>query len=192
MKVEFTYHKQYFDIALEHYKEIKILQKERDEIIQSLKVAGKSSSDEMADSTASKNDRIGHLALIVVVFSALSLEAFINDYAIGSFSKSYFENYLDKIELFSKWIVIPRIITGTQLDPGSKALQGLDWLIKLRNRLVHYKSKVVEIKEIANEDFLWEEDAQKAMGTVRNLMLELKKIDNKVNIAWVETSTRTK
>jgi len=71
MKAEFSYHSEYFDIALEHYNEIKILQKELDEITRKSKEAGKSSSDEIVDLIARKNDRIGYLALIVVVFSAL-------------------------------------------------------------------------------------------------------------------------
>lgn len=120
MKVEFTYHDQYLDIAIEHYEEIRTLQKELDDIRQRLKNAGESSSNEMADLIGAKDDRIGDLALIVVVFCALSVEAFINHYAIAILSKSYLKNYLDKLDLFSKWIVIPRITTRKQLDLGRK------------------------------------------------------------------------
>lgn len=191
MKAEFSYHSQYFDIALEHYNEIKILQKELDEITRKSKEAGKSSSDEIVDLIARKNDRIGYLALIVVVFSALSIEAFINDYAIGRLSKNYFKKYLDKLDVFSKWIVIPRITTGTQLDPGSKTLQGLDWLTELRNNLVHYKSKKIEIEEIQTTDFLWESDAKRAVETVINLALELNNIDAQVYVGWVENEHKS-
>jgi hypothetical protein len=185
MKVEFTYHDRYLDIALEHYKEISILQKELDDIRQRLSKAGESSSNKMTDLIAAKYDRIGHLALIVVVFCALSAEAFINNYAIASLSKSYLESYLDKLDLFSKWIVIPRITTRKQLDPGSKALQDLDWLITLRNKLIHYKSKLIEVGEIKETDFLWEEDAKRAVETARNLVTRLGGIDSRVSVTWL-------
>ena len=191
MKAEFSYHSEYFDIALEHYNEIKILQKELDEITRKSKEAGKSSSDEIVDLIARKNDRIGYLALIVVVFSALWIEAFINDYAIGRLSKNYFKKYLDKLDVLSKWIVIPRITTGTQLDPGSKALQDLDWLTELRNKLVHYKSKKIEVEQIQTTDFLWESDAKRAIETVINLALELNNIDAQVYVGWVENEHKS-
>jgi len=185
MKITLTYHEEFFNIALDTYKEITKLEKEHSEIQLRLQQAGKS-SDAIVDLLAEKNDRIGRLTLIVVVFCATSLEAYINDYAIDHLSKSYFSRYLDKLDLLSKWIVIPRITTGTQLNTGSKPVQDLSWLINLRNGLVHYKTKVKEIEQLQTTDFLWFNDAKRAIDTVRNLVLELKKIDKKVNTAWLK------
>jgi len=94
------------------------------------------------------------------------------------------KTYLDKLDLLSKWVVIPRIITGTQLDAGSKALQELSWLITLRNKLVHYKSRKIEITDIKETDFLWGNDAKRAIETVKNLAQELKKIDADIYVEW--------
>jgi len=98
---------------------------------------------------------------------------------------------LDKLDVLSKWIVIPRITTGTQLDPGSKALQDLDWLTELRNKLVHYKSKKIEVEQIQTTDFLWESDAKRAIETVINLALELNNIDAQVYVGWVENEHKS-
>lgn len=187
MKVEFTYYEEFFHVAIDTYKKIEKSEKELNELQVNTSEQDKS-SDDFADKVAEKNDRIGRLALVVVVFCATSLEAFINHYAISHLSKNYLKTYLDKLDLLSKWIVIPRITTGTQLDAGVKAFQDLSWLISLRNKLVHYKTRKVNIEELKDTDFLWLEDAKRAIETVKNVAQELEKIDNNINIEWTTRS----
>lgn len=187
MKIEFTYYEEFFHVAIDIYKEIEKAEKELNELQINTSKQDKS-SDDFIDKVAEKNDRIGRLALIVVVFCATSLEAFINHYATSHLSKNYLKTYLDKLDLLSKWIVIPRITTGTQLDAGVKAFQDLSWLISLRNKLVHYKARKVNIEELKDKDFLWSEDAKRAIETVKNVAQELEKIDNNINIEWTTKS----
>jgi len=187
MKIEFTYYEEFFHVAIDTYKEIEKSEKELNELQINTSKQDKS-SDDFSDKVAEKNDRIGRLALVVVVFCATSLEAFINHYAISHLSKNYLKTYLDKLDLLSKWIVIPRITTGTQLDAGVKAFQDLSWLISLRNKLVHYKARKVNIEELKDTDFLWSEDAKRAIETVKNVAQELEKIDNNINIEWTTKS----
>ena len=184
-KIEWTHHEEYFKIALDHYKNIKKLKKEQDDIQEKLK-RKKNILDAEVDLLAEKNDAIGQHALVVIIFSALTLEAYINNYAINQLSRNYLTKYLDKIDLLSKWVVIPRIITGEQLNPGSKPVQDLSQLITLRNKLVHYKSRKIGIDKIKESDFLWEYDAEKAIRTVKNIVLKLKKIDKKIDIDWIK------
>jgi len=185
VEAEFAYHGDYFKIAVETYEQIKRLRKEHDRIQEELKHE-KEVSDERVFQLATKNDAIEQQARVVIIFSALSVEAYINDYAISQLSKNYLTNYLDKLDLLSKWIVIPRIITGKQLDPGAKSVQDLSWLITQRNNLVHYKSRKKAIDEIEASDFYWDYDAEKAMKTVKNLVLRLKEIDKTVDIHWLK------
>jgi hypothetical protein len=183
MKIELNYYEDFFHIAIDSYKEISNLEKELNVLHINTSKSDKS-SDDFTDKVAEKNDRIGRLALIVVIFCTTSLEAFINHYAISHLSKNYLKTYLDKLDLFSKWIIIPRIITGRQLDAGSRALQELSWLITLRNKLVHYKSRKIQISDLKDTDFLWEHDAKRAIETVKKLARKLKKIDDAVDIDW--------
>ena len=183
MKVEFTYYKEFFHVATDNYKEIVKLEKEHSELF-----AKASKSNKFIDKLRETDDRIVRLVLIVVVFCATSLDTYINHYAISHLSRNYFKNYLDKLDLLSKWIVIPRIITGTQLDAGSRPLQDLSWLITLRNELLHYKSKKVSVEEIKDTDLLWGKHAERAIETVKNVAQELKKIDNNISIEWTTTS----
>ena len=184
LTVAWTTHDKYFALVLKNYARIETLKKERDEFQSSLK--GKTMSDCDVDVLASRNDAIGELALVVVVFSALTLEAYINHYGISRLSRNYFSNYLDKLDMVAKWIVIPKVATGKRLDPGSAAMQDLDWLVTLRNKLVHYKSKKVALDEIQTSDFLWYEDAARAVRAVRRVTAALKRLDPETEMDWLE------
>ncbi len=183
MEITFSYYVDFFHVAIDTYKEILKLEKEHDVIQENISKL-KKVSDDFTDKLAEKNDRIGRLALVVVIFCATSLEAYINHYAISKLSKNYLKTYLDKLDLFSKWVIIPRLITGTELNAGSKAFQDLSWLITLRNKLIHHKSQKIDISLTKKSDFLWGDDARKAIKTVKNIAKELKKIDIDSDIDW--------
>lgn len=184
-KLPWTHHGEYFKIAFDHNQNIRKLKDEHDKLQKQLKNKKKLTEAEI-DLLAEKNDAIGRDALIVIIFCALSLEAYINYYSAIRLSKNYHSNYLDKLDLLSKWIVIPRLITGKQMDSGSKPIQNLSWLVSLRNKLVHYKAREIPIEEIQESDFFWDYDADKAIKTVGDVMLSLKKLDKKADIHWLE------
>ena len=183
--VTVSYYSDYAKIALENYTIIEQLLAERkviDEKINSTKHYPKEVY-EWADTFI----KINRYSRIVVIFCALSLEAFINDYAINRTSKSYLKNYLDKLDLYSKWVVIPRLLTGSQLDTGAQPMQDLDWLITQRNRLVHFKTETVEAGKVTTKiRFYNEQVAQKALNTVKNVVLALHKIDKRANETWLK------
>jgi mevalonate kinase len=79
----------------------------------------------------------------------MCLESFIYDYAAHNLSDIYVKKYLDKLGLKSKWLIIPRLVTGKDFPTDSKAFQGLQKLIEERNKLVHYKSR----PEPSDEEF---------------------------------------
>ena len=187
LKIGWTHHGDYFKVVMDTYSRIQELKREHDQFQRSLK--GKKVSNDDVAVLASKNDAIGELALIVIVFSAFTLEAYINHYGINHFSRNYFSNYLDKLDLLAKWLVIPRVVTGKKLNPGSHAMQDLSWLVSLRNRLAHFKSKTITVEEIKESDFLWHEDAERAVGTVKRVVSLLKRIDPKAETDWVDQET---
>lgn len=87
---------------------------------------------------------------ISICFSAMALEAFIYDYAARNLGDGYVSQYLDKLDLTSKWLVVPRLITGSVIDSGCQAINLLRELVRERNHLVHSKSKPVSL----NPEFL--------------------------------------
>jgi hypothetical protein len=191
LSLPWTQHSSYYHLAIENWRRIQDLKAEHDTIEQSL-AAKTSISDDDAIQLAAKNDAIGELALVVVIFCAFTLEAYINHYGINRLSRNCHTKYLDKLDVVAKWVVIPRLVTGKDLGPGSQAVQDLSWLVGLRNKLAHYKSKVLTLGEIKTSDFLWYEDAEHAIRTVERIMAALKSIDHEAEADWVSSGEKPK
>lgn len=79
--------------------------------------------------------------ILAVISTALFLEAYIYDYAARMESASYVDKYLDKLDPVAKWAVIPRLLSPPGLARDSDAFGRLKRLFKLRNDLVHHKTK---------------------------------------------------
>jgi len=80
---------------------------------------------------------------IVIVFSWMTLESLVYDYAAVQFSDTYVKKYLETMSTLSKLIVIPQLASGNKFPTDGQAYQYLDELQKVRNDLVHYKSSPV-------------------------------------------------
>jgi hypothetical protein len=179
IEVQFQYYESFYSIAVESYKHILRICSHRDK--------KKVITDRDIDFICECNAQIERLAISSVVFSCMCLESFINCYGISHYSKTYFENYLDKLDLKSKWIIIPRLINGLQLETESIAFKNFSELIKLRNKLVHDKPKTKKVSRTLASDWITENEAKLSVETVQNVLTELKKIDNKTNIKWTNT-----
>lgn len=129
-----AYYKIAFDnyvVALYHDTEAKAIPEDRDW------------KDRMINLTMHGSMRHQH-SIISVICSAMAAEAFINYYGLNRLTKNQFEHY-DKLGLYVKWCVLPLVIIGKGLKRSGPALQRLDKLIWLRNRLVHYKSASIDL-----------------------------------------------
>lgn len=130
--------------------------------------------------------------VIVVVFATMCLEAFIYDYAASNFSDTFVKNYIDKLDLKSKWIIVPQLVTRKAFDTNSKAYALLTKLVKYRNKLVHTKSKPMPNlgKDIEKRDAIHHtrEDmltiVENACSTIEECICELEKIDNRKRKPW--------
>lgn len=131
-----------------------------------------------------------------VVFAAMAAEAFINYYAVRKGSSSQLEKYFDNLTPMQKWLIVPAYYNGgSQLDPGKRPLQDLDYLVKLRNNLVHAKPQVsVKLDDQGFQrtsdwrDFYGPsvEEATRCVNAVRDLVTALNTIDNAVQTDWLE------
>jgi hypothetical protein len=183
-KIPFTYHPNFFRIAEDNWRRIHQLKQEHDDLQKQLG-RDKNADDDIAHQLAQKNDAIGELAVVVIVLCAFTLEAYIDDYAIHRLSRNYFEKYVDRLGLVAKWVVIPRLVSGQQLDPGSRPLQHIVWLVGVRNKLVHYKSKELALDQIKESDFLWYEDAERAITAVKEAVRVLGSLDPLAETDWL-------
>jgi hypothetical protein len=85
-------------------------------------------------------DKLAMSSFIVIVFSALVLEAYIYDYAARHLTDAFVKDHLDRLDTFSKWIIVPELVTGKRLSQPSNWQGALMRLIKARNSVIHYKS----------------------------------------------------
>ncbi len=84
---------------------------------------------------ASGHEKSGQ-AIVAIIFSALTLEAYANSIAHQRLSHLY-RNTLDKLDLPGKWIVIPKMAFGEGLDPAGEVIGRIRRLHKERNALIH-------------------------------------------------------
>ena len=178
--VSLSNHKTFFAIATRNLSEIRLLVNERDS-----RTKGHEIADNDVDFICVKNALIERCAMITIVFSAMTVESYINQYGIERSSCNYFRNYLDKPDLKSKWVLFPRLFAGKQLDTGSGSLQLLGELIVLRNRLVHDRTRKKRISELNDSDWVGELQAKQAVDTVRELLGDLAKLDADVDLEWL-------
>lgn len=186
--ISFNNHKTYYSVAHRNYLEIQRIKSELDELQRKLKDRKTTNAD--IDFICERNAAIQRHAIVVVIFSAFALEAFINNYAIENFSKSYLENYLDRLEPDSKWVIITKLVNGRQLNTDSHAFELLKHLFSFRNKLAHYKTKTKPIDEIRDDDWIGLGEAESAIKTVWSIIEELGKIDNKISTDWLNDAER--
>jgi hypothetical protein len=83
-----------------------------------------------------------------IVFAAMCLESGIYDYAAEGMGDRFTRAYLDKIDLKTKWLIIPHLVCGQMMRRDGAAFQALDSLISVRNELVHSKSKSARLDDL--------------------------------------------
>jgi hypothetical protein len=80
------------------------------------------------------------------VFTALYFEAFIYDYAATCIGDRYVLDHIDKLDFISKWVVVPRLTVGKEIDKSAIAYASLKRLHRDRNSLVHLKSRPLNLE----------------------------------------------
>lgn len=110
--------------------------------------------------------------IVSVVFTAMYFEAFIYDYAASCLGDNYAKDHLDKLDFISKWLVIPRLITGKELSKEGQAYQCLKRLHKDRNSLVHLKSRELVFNNDEMVKYLQDReiDIQESVGNCRSAL----------------------
>lgn len=87
------------------------------------------------------SDKLSKETVKSVIFLATFLEAYIYDYSGSHLGDKFSMEHLDKLSLTSKWIVIPKLITGKEINQSKAFFSKLKELVKWRNRLIHDKSQ---------------------------------------------------
>lgn len=178
MKIPFNNYKSFWKIALINHNETIKCCNEKNKINITNQI------DEI-DSICIQNAKIEKHAMISIVFSIMTLESFINNYAIENFSNSYFKNYLDNLNLKSKILLIPKLVKNNQIDTNSESFCLLNKTLKIRDRLVHDKTKYIDVSKPFDYEWLTEKESKTAIDAVIKIVSDLKKIDSNIDIDWI-------
>jgi hypothetical protein len=87
-------------------------------------------------------------AMIAVTFAGMTLEAFFYDYAADALGDQYVRDHLDKLDLPSKYLVYPKLVCGAAPNKGERTFELVRKLTRLRNELVHAKSKAFPLAQL--------------------------------------------
>jgi hypothetical protein len=182
-------------IVRENYQKLLVIESQQEAIQERL---DKSDTDEnkLAEFELLRlENEAWNCAVIVIVFSAIAIEAYIFDYAARNLSDAYVQNYLDKLDPLSKWVVIPQLVTGKELPRGQRWFELTKRLIQQRNSIIHYKSSsppskyddaIAYYKKLQHNSGQIYSAAKEALELFDLLMDGMKNIDPK-EIVWIDS-----
>ena len=125
------------------------------------------------------------------VFGVTAAESFIYNYGVSTISQKHRHSveHIDKIDTYSKWILIPALSCGKEIDKNSTAMNDFNQLIKVRNAIIHSKPKIVNNfsddqivragEKIENQAKERRAIAKKAPSIFIHLVQELLKVDDR-------------
>lgn len=148
-------HNFYFEIAISSFEKIKDSYESLEQYKSKLDNTETNSEEyyELHGKKSSSENEFYELCIKTIVFCSMCLEAAIYDYSASYLGDNYVGKHLDKLDLFSKWRLIPRLITGRDTRVGTPPYERLNSLIGTRNSLIHAKSKrITSIEDLAKID----------------------------------------
>lgn len=85
---------------------------------------------------------------IIIVFSVMALETFINDYLAVCLTDDFYYQNLDRLNLLQKIEITFSLIWSDPIDKSKKLYKYLKDIIKERNHFVHTKSQQFDFKKL--------------------------------------------
>lgn len=114
-----------------------------------------------------------HSYLETIVFSALSLEAYINYYIIHLTSEDYFLKQYRNRSIKDKWLNVPGELKNIKFDESTDEIIRFKETIDARNNLVHFKSKKLNGHEYSKVQSNYKELAIKALQSIKEMRVLL-------------------
>ena len=129
----------YCDIAMRAYYNAYLLHE---------KIKKENYSGELSEEKSLLEEQV----VVTVVFSAMCIEAFFNDYAAACLGDSEFYDNFDRLSALSKFKLISKFILKTDIDKSKAYYSYLRSLFSLRDSYVHSKSKEISFKGFTEEE----------------------------------------
>jgi hypothetical protein len=123
------------------------------------------------------------------ILCAASLEAHINIRAENLLSKRSWTAF-EKMGIDAKWLCLPKLQDLAGFDVGAQPFQGFDRLIKIRNRLVHWKDHKEPYHGFEDPDSFAQklsltfDSVDESVGAVKGMVSELSKQLGEERAPW--------
>lgn len=129
-------------------------------------------------------DRLNKSIVSTIIFSAMAIESFINNYAAACLGDSEFYDNFDRLSIISKFELIARFILNSEINKSASYYYRLKILFRNRDYYVHNKSRKMSFL-----GYTWEEiqtyDAGVESGEIKEgpHILDKKEIDDDIRSA---------
>jgi hypothetical protein len=87
-------------------------------------------------------------------------------------------------------VLIPKLVVGKQLNTHAQPYELLRTVFNMRDRLVHYKTRIKQLCDINDEDRVTEKNACDAIQSVGEVIRELRSLDPTFSIEWLKIIPR--
>jgi hypothetical protein len=127
------------------------------------------------------DDELEENFICIIIFSALFMESYIYDYAARNLGDKYVTEHLDQLDIISKWIIIPKLITNKEINKTHHSFEIFKKTIQLRNKIVHWKSNkgtIERLQNISNRKLYESINPQKIFDSILFIFTQLEKMDN--------------
>lgn len=113
-------------------------------------------------------------AMNTIVFSAMALEAFFNDYGAACIGDSVFDKDYGQCSPTGKMLIISGLVFGEKMDTSKECYCKVKELFKIRNSLVHWKSEPLRFHNLSDEEL-----REKILQEDKDLLQEPTTLDRK-------------
>jgi len=169
--------RKHLDKAIETYK----ILREKDKVIS--KETDSDSASYLHYKATPIRDDLSEYYVISIIFSAMTLEAYIYDYLARMLTDKYVKTHLDKLNVINKYVVGTQLITSKAFPKDGEVFFYLKETIGNRNNLIHSKSKSIDLDnkeqliETAKFHYSVFEQAKKAIKSLDLMAAYIDSID---------------
>jgi hypothetical protein len=186
----FVLHSEYQRISLEHVARVEECEERRSRIVLPPLLAHETADPEELQALFDSDqleDQANEARLIAVVFAAMCLEAFIYDYGAMHLSETH-STSLDRLDPVARWMIFPRLVTGSEIAQKSHVMGAIKRLFAVRNKLVHYKSSDLDMRRIDQQLQKRKKDYHLEPREIRLALTEpfrvLKTLHTEAGVVW--------
>ena len=178
----------FFSCCAEAAEEVRLHEEELDALMK--ETEGREMSDEESRLSHELQHYLHMNEITAPIFGVTAAENFIYYYGVVSLSEKqpHSIEHLERLDTFSKWLIIPAMACGKEIEKSSNAMNEFNQLIQVRNSIIHPKSQIINnftdlqlentMKKLDSRSSKRRTIAKKAPSIFLGLIHELLKVDS--------------